>query len=617
MREIHALSDQTISQIAAGEIIENPASIIKELVENAIDANADRISIRLSDNLLDEIRIADNGDGIEKSQIHKAFSRHATSKLRTISDLDMITSLGFRGEALASIANISQMECVSKTAESDFAYRFTVEKGVVSQGEPVGAPVGTTMIVRDIFYNTPVRKKFLNTTTKEIRRIVEVVELLALSHQDVSIHLSRNQKALLHSKRSDDKINHIYSILGKDIAKNLLPISFDTESYKIEGFIGNNLLHRATPDREFLFVNGRGVKSNDIARAIRKVYRSLIPLNHYPVYVLYITIDPILIDVNIHPQKQTIRLSNENQLTTILERLAEEKLRPKREIPTVDELNENTKVAEAPIPEKTIFELSRERKIESEKPIASSFDFSDYAPLAAEDKKAYGDKTEPLFAESSPDTATINADTEAKATEKGPSPLDVSLYQFLAVVFKTYVLFENKRDHRVLVVDQHAAHERILYERYSKKIRERAVATQLLLAPITMHLSPEEMHAVETHMADYERLGIYPEVFGEQDIVIREVPEHLLIDDFRQFFLDSIHLLDEGVNVKEQNIYKIMRLACRSAIKAGDTISEKEAYALLEELNEADTPFTCPHGRPTMIHVEKRAFEKLFLREGL
>ena len=616
MREIHALSDQTISQIAAGEIIENPASIIKELVENAIDANADRISIRLSDHLLDEIRIADNGDGIEKSQIHKAFSRHATSKLRTISDLDRITSLGFRGEALASIANISRMECVSKTAESDFAYRFTVEKGVVSRGEPVGAPVGTTMIVRDIFYNTPVRKKFLNTTTKEIRRIVEVVELLALSHQDVSIHLSRNQKTLLHSKCSDDKINHIYSILGKDIAKNLLPISFDTESYKIEGFIGNNLLHRATPDREFLFVNGRGVKSSDIARAIRKVYRSLIPLNHYPVYVLYITIDPILIDVNIHPQKQTIRLSNENQLTTILERLAEEKLLPKREIPSIDALSEDTKKAEAPVPEKTIFELSRERKIEREKPKAPEFDYSDRVALAAEDKKVYGDKTEPSLTESSPDTERIDIETEAEATGK-VQPLDVSLYQFLAMVFKTYVLFENKRDHRVLVVDQHAAHERILYERYSKKIRERAVATQLLLAPITMHLSPEEMHAVETHMADYERLGIYPEVFGEQDIVIREVPEHILIDDFRQFFLDSIHLLNEGVNVKEQNIYKIMRLACRSAIKAGDTISEKEAYALLEELNDADTPFTCPHGRPTMIHVEKRAFEKLFLREGL
>lgn len=611
MREIYALSDQTISQIAAGEIIENPASIIKELVENAMDAGADRISIRLTDNLLDEIRVADNGMGMDKSQVPKAFARHATSKLRTISDLDMITSLGFRGEALASIANISQVECVTKTAESDFAYKFTVEKGVVSRGEPVGAPVGTTMIVRDIFYNTPVRKKFLNTTAKEIRQIVEVVELLAMSHQDVSIHLSRNQKTLLHSQSADNKINHIYSILGKDIARNLLPISFETESYQIEGFVSNNLLHRSSPDREFLFVNGRGVKSNDIAQAIRKVYRSLIPLNHYPVYVLYITIDPILIDVNIHPQKQTIRLSNENQLTTILERLVEEKLMPKREIPSVDDLKDGTEKTEAPEPEKTIFELSKERKLEREvaKPKAPAFVLSDDMPLAAESEREY--EKEPLHSESS---------VKDEPKEKEPShepPLDVSLYEFLAVVFKTYLLFENKRDHRVLVVDQHAAHERILYERYSKKIREHAVATQLLLAPITIHLSPEEMQAVEMHRADYERLGIFPEVFGEQDILIREVPEHILIDDFRQFFLDSIHQLDDGVDVKEQNIYKIMRLACRSAIKAGDAISETEAYALLDELNDADTPFTCPHGRPTMIHVEKRAFEKLFLREGL
>ena len=611
MREILALSDQTISQIAAGEIIENPASIIKELVENAMDAGADRISIRLSDNLLDEIRIADNGMGMDKSQVPKAFARHATSKLRTISDLDMITSLGFRGEALASIANISQVECVTKTAESDFAYKFTVEKGVVSPGEPVGAPVGTTMIVRDIFYNTPVRKKFLNTTAKEIRRIVEVVELLALSHQDVSIHLSRNQKTLLHSQSAENKINHIYSILGKDIARNLLPISFETESYQIEGFVSNNLLHRSSPDREFLFVNGRGVRSSDIAQAIRKVYRSLIPLNHYPVYVLYITIDPILIDVNIHPQKQTIRLSNENQLTTILERLVEEKLMPKREIPSVDDLKESAEKSEVPVPEKTIFELSRERKLEREvtKPKEPAFVLPKDAPVAAESESKYDE-------ELPRSESAINNDVNEKESPHEP-PLDVSLYEFLAVVFKTYLLFENKRDHRVLVVDQHAAHERILYERYSKKIQEHAVATQLLLAPITIHLSPEEMQAVEMHRVDYERLGIFPEVFGEQDILIREVPEHILIDDFRQFFLDSIHQLADGVHVKEQNIYKIMRLACRSAIKAGDAISETEAYALLDELNDADTPFTCPHGRPTMIHVEKRAFEKLFLREGL
>ena len=424
MREILALSDQTISQIAAGEIIENPASIIKELVENAMDAGADRISIRLSDNLLDEIRIADNGMGMDKSQVPKAFARHATSKLRTISDLDMITSLGFRGEALASIANISQVECVTKTADSDFAYKFTVEKGVVSRGEPVGAPVGTTMVVRDIFYNTPVRKKFLNTTAKEVRRIVEVVELLALSHQDVSIHLSRNQKTLLHSQSADNKINHIYSILGKDIARNLLPISFETESYQIEGFVSNNLLHRSSPDREFLFVNGRGVRSNDIAQAIRKVYRSLIPLNHYPVYVLYITIDPILIDVNIHPQKQTIRLSNENQLTTILERLVEEKLMTKREIPSVDDLKDCTEKTEAPVPEKTIFELSRERKLEREvaKPKAPASALPEEMPVAAESESKYDE-------ELPRSESAIKDEGEEKESAHEP-PLDVSLYEF-------------------------------------------------------------------------------------------------------------------------------------------------------------------------------------------
>ncbi|MDY3119163.1 MAG: DNA mismatch repair endonuclease MutL [Peptoniphilus sp.] len=618
MHDIRALSDQTISQIAAGEIIENPASIVKELVENAIDAHADRISIRLSENLLDEIRIADNGDGIPRNQVPNAFARHATSKLRKISDLDLITSLGFRGEALASIANISHVTCITKTDDSDFAYKFTVEKGVTSKEEPVGAPVGTTMIVRDIFYNTPVRKKFMATTAKELRQIVSIVEALALSHQEVSIHLSRNQKTLLNSKSSEDKRNHIYSILGKDIAKNLLPISFDTESYKIEGYISNNLLHRSSPDREFLFVNGRNVKNNDIAQAVRKVYRSLIPLNHYPVYVLYISIDPVLIDVNIHPQKQTIRLSNENQLAVILERLVAEQLLPKRVIPSVESLENSVPEKESPKPEKTIFQLSREREQEKEavdqkrKPPY----LTQQADLVADSVEVYGGSrnAQENFTDDCASDDVEQKDTLPCAHEP---PLDVSLYEFLAVVFKTYILFENKRDHRLLIVDQHAAHERVLYERYSKKIRDDTVATQLLLEPITLHLSPAEMQAVRMYGDDYRRLGIYPEPFGEQDIVIREVPEHLLIDDFRQFFLDSLHQLEEGVRVKEQNIYKIMRLACRSAIKAGYRLSSEEAYSLLDDLNQAETPYTCPHGRPTMIHVEKRAFEKLFLREGL
>lgn len=610
MREIISLSDQTISQIAAGEIVENPASIIKELVENAIDAKATSISIRLSENLLDEIRISDNGEGIPKDQIKKAFNRHATSKLRTISDLSIITSLGFRGEALASIANISNMECITKTDDEPFGYSVSITEGKVSDVTPVGSATGTTMIVRDVFYNTPVRKQFLKSSGKEIRQIIKMVELIALSRKDISFHLLWDRKTLLQSHASGDNLNHIFSILGKEIAKNLVPIEFETESYRIEGYVGNNLLHRSTPEREYIFVNGRGVKSDDISNAVRKVYRSLIPLHHYPVFILYLTIDPVLIDVNIHPQKQTVRLSNHNQIAVLLERLVARALEPNREIPVVEEFTEpSSKTEEVQKPEKTIFQLHREKEdalkgMEDKKQV--------HVPERVyEPKASYGSNNEEPEEESERKEVCVQ-----KAKPKVP-PLDVELYEFLAVIFRTYILFENKRDHRVLLVDQHAAHERILYEKYSRAIDRGAVSTQLLLDPIQIHLTPEEMQLIETYGEAYSLLGFAPEPFGENTVLIREVPQHILIPDIRQFFLDSLHSLDKGVDVKEQHIYKIMRLACRSAIKAGDRLSEEEAYALLDELNRAETPFTCPHGRPTMIHLEKRTFEKLFLREGI
>lgn len=612
MRDILSLSDQTISQIAAGEIVENPASIIKELVENAVDAKATSINIRLSENLLDEIRVSDNGEGIPKDQIKKAFNRHATSKLRTISDLSMITSLGFRGEALASIANISYMECISKTEDESFGYSVTVEEGKVSEVGPVGSARGTTMIVRDVFYNTPVRKQFLKSTNKEISRIIKMVELIALSRKDISFHLLWDRKTLLQSHASGDNRNHIYSILGKEIAKNLVPIEFETESYSIEGYVGNNLLHRSTPEREYIFINGRGVKSDDISNAVRKAYRSLIPLHHYPIFILYLTIDPVLIDVNIHPQKQTVRLSNHNQIAVLLERLVARALESKSEIPVVEEISSpSTKKDEIQKPEKTIFELHREKseRINTIEDKRREIPSETYEKVY-EPKETYG---------SFEDSQENNDKEELRVKETKPKapPLNAELYEFLAVIFRTYILFENKRDHRVLLVDQHAAHERILYEKYRRSIDSGTVATQLLLEPIQISLTSEEMQLVESYGDAYNLLGFIPEPFGENTVLIREVPQHILIPDVRQFFLNSLHELEKGVDVKEQNIYKIMRLACRSAIKAGDQLSEEEAYALVDDLNRAETPFTCPHGRPTMIHLEKRTFEKLFLREGI
>lgn len=613
MRDILSLSDQTISQIAAGEIVENPASIIKELVENAIDAEATSINIRLSANLLDEIRVSDNGEGIPKDQIKKAFNRHATSKLRTISDLSMITSLGFRGEALASIANISYMECISKTDEESFGYSVSVEEGKVSEVRPVGSARGTTMIVRDVFYNTPVRKQFLKSANREIRQITKMMEHIALSRKDISFHLLWDRKTLLQSHASRDNLNHIYSILGKEIAKNIVPIEFETESYSIEGYIGNNLLHRSTPEREYIFINGRGVKSDDISSAVRKAYRSLIPLNHYPVFILYLTIDPVLIDVNIHPQKQTVRLSNHNQIAVLLERLVARALESKSEIPVVEEFTSSTpKKEEIQKPEKTIFELHREKSERAH----TAKNAEQNTPVKI-DENVYEPKEDYGISENKSEKEREREEAEVKEDEPRTCPLDVELYEFLAIIFHTYILFENKRDHRVLLVDQHAAHERVLYEKYTLSIERGAVATQLLLEPIQISLTPEEMQLIENYGDAYSLLGFTPEVFGENTVLIREVPQHILIPDIHQFFINSLHELERGVDVKEQNIYKIMRLACRSAIKAGDQLSKEEAYALLDDLNQADTPFTCPHGRPTMIHLEKRTFEKLFLREGI
>ena len=614
MREILPLSDRTISQIAAGEIIENPASVVKELIENAIDANARKISIRLGKDVIDEIRISDDGDGIAADQIDKAFLRHSTSKLRTIGDLDVIRSLGFRGEALSSIANVSHMECITKADADEFAHRYTIEGGKVIDTKPIGAPDGTTMVVRDLFYNTPVRKKFLNSPSKESRSILETVETLALGHEEIAFHLQWDRKTLLHSHPSKNTINHIYSILGRDIAKNLIPVEFETESYRIAGFIGNNLLHRASGDREFLFVNGRAVKSGVISTAIRREFRSVIPLHRYPVYILYIDIDPVLIDVNIHPQKQTIRLSNENQLVTILERLVRKYLHGSQEIPGVESIADPKKKQKEVVPEKTIFEISEatRREQEADAPAMAKEAALSYSP--ASPQKAEGEDQP----SNSRLTATVeNAEARDIRREESVDPrrIEPAFYEFLCIAFMTYILFEDRRTRQILIVDQHAAHERILYEEYRDKIENAAVATQMLIEPMRFHLSREEMEAVKAHREEYRILGFVPEIFGEQDILIREVPQHILIRDFRSFFLDTVASLEEGIDVKERNIYKIMRMACRSAVKGGDMLSRREAEELLLRLSRAESPYTCPHGRPTMIHLKERALEKLFLRE--
>ena len=333
---INILDEYTVSKIAAGEIIENPASIVKELLENSIDAEAKNIIVEVKGGVSNFIRVSDDGCGIEKDDLKFAFLRHATSKLKTSDDLFNIHSLGFRGEALASISNVSKLTCITKTDKDQTATVVEVENGEIKSEKSIASNEGTTFIIEDIFYNTPVRKKYLKSENLEFSYIFDVVEKLSLSRSDISFTLIRDGKVVVSSISNENLKNHIHSVLGSDITRNLVEIEYEEDGYKIKGFISNNMLYRSTRNHEYLFVNGRFVKNLEIARAIEKSYKSLIPLNRFPVYLLYIEIDPKLVDVNIHPKKHEIKLSNENRLIEILESLIREKLYKNTEIFKVD-----------------------------------------------------------------------------------------------------------------------------------------------------------------------------------------------------------------------------------------------------------------------------------------
>ncbi|MCD1147012.1 DNA mismatch repair endonuclease MutL [Peptoniphilus sp. KCTC 25270] len=615
MRKIKPLSNQTISQIAAGEIIDSPASVCKELVENAIDAKATKILIQIGDEITDSIRITDNGIGISKEDIPMAFRRHATSKLEKIEDFEDLFTLGFRGEALASIASVSQVELITKTEEETIGTKVDVINGEVDQILPIGSPQGTSILVKNLFYNTPVRKKYLRSTRKELESILDLVESIALGHDEISFHLIYKSKTLLHSHPSKNKKNHLFSLLGKDYAENMLPISFQSESYKVDGFISNNSIHRSRPDKEYIFVNGRKVKSIEISKAIRSVYHTLIPLNRYPVFVLYLTIDPVLVDVNVHPQKQYVRLSNENYITDILEKLVRGVLFPHRIVPETKFYNERKEAPkEETVVRETIFDLAKAKKEESEKKIQAYEE-------EKEIKEEIEQESEDRISEKEP--VEVHEESIAFQKIKNYDPgifvesmdLSIDSMDFVGVLFKTYIIFEDKKNKKALFMDQHAAHERILFEKFYKELSEKRIEKQVLLEPIRLSLSRTEKMKLMGNLSYFDSLGFTLEWFGEEDVLLREVPYSVLVLDYNSFLRDAIAEIEEGTNVAEKNIYKIMRMACRKAIKAGDEMNSLTAMNLLKELLEMDTPYSCPHGRPTMIEMTNQSFEKMFLRE--
>lgn len=631
---IKLLDDATISKIAAGEIIENPASIIKELLENSIDANAKNIVIEIKGSIGEYIRITDDGDGIDESDLDIAFLRHSTSKLRKVEDLYNIVSLGFRGEALASISHISHVEVMTKTKDSKVGTRAVVENGKIISKNNIGLPIGTTFYIKDVFYNTPVRKKYLKNDTTEFNYINEVVQKIALGNNNVSIKLIRDGKIVLNSNRDVELKNHIYSILGRDIAANLIENNFNSESYKIKAFFSNNKLYRSNRNHQYIYINGRYVKNLDISRKLEKEYYSLIPLNRYPVFLLYIEIDPILVDVNIHPKKHEVKLSKENNLISILCEMIEDSLYPNRSIEKpIEEIDSKNKR------NVTVFEMFTEK--DTDEPIIEenfllndfnskkSYDFSnndskDSIELIKESDEFFQDNLKETTSSYKAEGDIINnnlvTDDNKSIPANEDSKIDKSLLEttIIGTLFKTFIVLENSKSEKCYLIDQHAAHERIMYEKFKYQYENAKIDKQMLLTPEIINVNAEEKNKIENNIELFNSLGFEIEEFGENSILIRTVPMIFGTPSNISFIYDSINMLDRDIkSTYEIDPYKIMRKACKAAVKAGDVLSNSEIYALIESLINCDNPYTCPHGRPTIIEFSKYDIEKAFLREGM
>ena len=619
---IRLLDEATISKIAAGEIIENSASIVKELVENSIDAGADDILVEIRGESTDYIKVSDNGSGFSEEDLEVAFLRHSTSKLEKIEDLEKIRTLGFRGEALASISNISKIKLMTKREEDLAGNSLLIENGKIIKKNKVGMPKGTTFVISDVFYNTPVRKKFLRKDITEINNIIDIVQKIALSNNNIKFTLIRDGKIILNTGSDKDPINRIFSILGSEIASSLNEGSFESENYKIKGFFSDNKLFRSNRDSQYIFVNGRFIRNINISRAVEKNYHSLIPLNRYPVFVLYLDIDPKLIDVNIHPKKNEIKISNENILSALLAEVVEEVIFPNRSIREIEieDKKENVSVFD-------IFEDYETNEPEEQEKDTNLKSLWDIEKETSEDslKKTFNEDAV-LYKDSLKED--IKAEDESIFTEeheeknflfnREKSHIDEELLntRIAGVLFKTYILLENQREGITFLVDQHAAHERVNYEKFLHMYLKSEITSQILLKPEIIELNQMEYDKILNYLDLFTKLGFKIEDFGDNSVVLREVPMIFGLPTYVNFIRDIIDSLDKEISSNyEADLYKIMKKACKASVKAGDDLSDMEIQSLIRDLKNCENPYTCPHGRPTVVEVSKHTISKLFLRE--
>lgn len=649
MGKIAVLDQQTIDKIAAGEVVERPASVVKELVENAVDAGASQVTVEIRDGGVGMIRITDNGSGMEKDDIPLAFLRHSTSKIRSAEDLQGVRSLGFRGEALSSISAVAMVELITKTREQTMGSRCVIEGGVQKSLEEIGAPDGTTFIVRNLFYNTPARKKFLKSDMAEAGAVYEMMTHLALSHPEISFRVIVGGQMKLQTPGNGKLEDVIYHVYGRDVALRLIEVDRAEGPLRIRGFIGKPELSRGNRNYENYFVNGRFVRSKIVAKGIEDGYKTFMMQHRYPFVCLDLQVDGRLLDVNVHPSKMEIRFRNQNLVYDLLQRTVKDTLSGKELIPEVKLAEEPKRQESAARPWTPESQKKEERKVPLEKmwktpepvkePVTPQEKNLEYFMAQmrkrveerhmVQEENGYGASVQespapkmpvpetPVWEKTvSPEPAPVKTAPEQMTLFDGKmlSKEAAVRHEIIGQVFDTYWLVQYAD--KLYIIDQHAAHEKVLYERLMKNLKERAFQQQILSPPIILNLSMQEEELFLRYRSCFAEMGFEIEEFGDRAYAVRAVPADLpgmAQNEILMEFLDS--LSDITGNVSSESLMdRVATMSCKAAVKGNHRMSAAEAKALIDELLTLENPYNCPHGRPTIISMTKYELEKKFKR---
>lgn len=645
MSQIHVLDPETIDKIAAGEVVERPASVVKELVENAIDAGANSVTVEIKEGGISFIRITDNGSGIEREQLRTAFLRHATSKIENAEDLSCIASLGFRGEALSSIAAVAMVEVITKTADALTGTRMVLEGPKEIAFEEVGAPCGTTFLIRNLFFNTPVRRKFLKSPTAEAGYIIDLMEHMALSRPDISFKFIVGSQTRFYTSGNGELREVIYRIYGREMIQNLIPFNLETEELILDGYLGTPVVVRSNRNYEIYFLNGRYIRSTLLSKAIEEGYREYLMQHKFPLCVLHITLKDISkVDVNVHPSKMEVRfldgpgifeavsagirerLRNREMIPDVgiegkqpadqTEKLLREMIKPGQTAPGASGSAPKPLVHTIPDPAKARVALLQ--KTESggipELPLPEKKEKSQAAPepFEANRSRQYRVMEEMRY---EADRQQMQDYRQGELFEdKVLTPEKRVYFKLIGQVFDTYWLIEY--EDKLFIIDQHAAHEKVKYERFMKQYHEKKLVTQNLMPPIIVSLSGQEETVYREYAEVFAQLGFEVEPFGGSEYAIRSVPVDLYGCQEKEMFLSVLdELLEGGIRgdltaVRE----KIASMSCKAAVKGNNRLSTQEAQKLIDELLTLDNPYNCPHGRPTIISMSKYEMEKKFKR---